>query len=55
MSILRVSILVLLAVSCAGCGGSSETILPTDKLTDEQNAAVKLEDEAVEEEEGNSR
>ncbi len=35
----------------AGCGGSSETILPTTELTEEQKAAVRAEDAAVADEE----
>ena len=51
---LRVFVLIMLAAIFTGCGGSKDTIIPTDKLTDEQNAAVKAEDEAIEEEEGAS-
>lgn len=54
MSSLRVFVLIMLAVIFTGCGGSNDTIIPTDKLTDEQNAAVKAEDEAIEDEEGAS-
>lgn len=46
---------LLLAIFCShfvGCGGSGETILPTDKLTAEQIEAVKAEDKAVADEEG---
>lgn len=55
MSSLRILVLIMLAVALIGCGGSNETIIPTDKLTDEQNAAVKAEDEAIEDEESNSK
>ncbi len=38
-----------------GCGGS-ETVIPTGALTEEQKAAIKAEDKAVEDEEsGKSR
>jgi len=34
-----------------GCGGSNEAIMPTTPLTDEQKAAIKAEDAAIEDEE----
>jgi predicted small lipoprotein YifL len=48
---LQLFALLLLSTTLAGCGGSGEAILPTDKLTPEQEAAVKLEDKAIEDEE----
>ncbi len=48
-SILVIAILLMCTL---GCGGSSETILPTDKLTPEQIEKVKAEDKAVADEEG---
>jgi hypothetical protein len=40
-----------LLVSVVGCGGSSEAIIPSTPLTDEQKAAVKVEDDSVADEE----
>lgn len=48
---LQLFALLILTTTLAGCGGSGETIIPSDKLTPEQEAAVALEDEAVEDEE----
>lgn len=42
-------IVALLFCAC-GCG-PAESVIPTNSLTDEQNAAVKAEDEAIAEEE----
>lgn len=48
----RFLLIASLIAYCSGCGGSSETILPTDKLTPEQIEKVKAEDKAVADEEG---
>ncbi len=48
---LQLLALLLLSTALTGCGGSGEAIIPTDKLTAEQEAAVKLEDKAIEDEE----
>ncbi len=42
--------LISLSISF-GCGGSSQAILPTGELTEEQKAAVKAEDDRVNDEE----
>jgi photosystem II stability/assembly factor-like uncharacterized protein len=39
------------AIFCVGCG-NQETVIPTDKLTQEQIEKVKAEDKAVAAEEG---
>jgi hypothetical protein len=44
-------VLLVLVFKAVGCGGSNEAIIPTTPLTDEQKAAVKAEDQAVEDEE----
>jgi hypothetical protein len=44
-------VLLALVLKSVGCGGSNEAIIPTTPLTDEQKAAVKAEDQAVEDEE----
>jgi hypothetical protein len=50
------AILIGMLILLAGCGGSSETVLPTTELTEEQKAAVKAEDTAIDDEEsGKSR
>jgi hypothetical protein len=43
--------LITTLILMAGCGGSSETIMPTTELTEEQKAAVMAEDAAIEDEE----
>lgn len=49
-------ILICILISFVGCGGSSEAIMPTTELTEEQKAAVRAEDAAIEDEEsGKSR
>ena len=40
-----------LLFSVVGCGGSNEAIIPTTELTDEQKAAIKVEDDSVADEE----
>ena len=45
------TVLVVLVLKGIGCGGSNEAIIPTTELTDEQKAAVKAEDAAIEDEE----
>lgn len=45
-------VLLVLVVNVVGCGGSGETVLPTDKLTQEQIEKVKAEDKSVADEEG---
>jgi len=48
----RILVVAVLLMCTVGCGGSGETILPTDKLTQEQIEKVKAEDKAVADEEG---
>lgn len=48
---LVVTVLLVLVIKSVGCGGSNEAIMPTTPLTDEQKAAVKAEDAAIEDEE----
>ncbi len=48
----KILIAAILSLHCLGCGGSGETIIPTDKLTAEQNEKVKAEDKAIADEEG---
>lgn len=56
MSKIQLLVLLILALTFTGCGGGSgEAIIPTDKLTPEQEAAVKLEDQAVEDDESGGR
>jgi hypothetical protein len=43
--------LFALVFNVVGCGGSSEAIIPTNELTEEQKAAIKAEDDAVADEE----
>jgi hypothetical protein len=38
-----------------GCGGSSETIIPTDPFTEEQKAAIMEQDRLIEEEESQGK
>ncbi|MBL8872759.1 MAG: hypothetical protein JNK90_23470 [Planctomycetaceae bacterium] len=51
MKKLLLAVLVILVLKGIGCGGSNEAIMPTTPLTDEQKAAVKAEDAAIEDEE----
>lgn len=52
MRTLRILLLLISAITLTGCGGGSgEAIIPGDKLTAEQEAAVELEDQAIEDEE----
>ena len=51
MKKLLLTVLVILVLKGIGCGGSNEAIMPTTPLTDEQKAAVKAEDAAIEDEE----
>lgn len=47
-----VGVVFVLGTTLIGCGGNSESvIIPTDKLTAEQEAKVKIEDQNVEDEE----
>ncbi len=48
----KLLIIAVLSIHSLGCGGSGETILPTDKLTPEQIEKIKAEDKAVADEEG---
>lgn len=48
----RIFVIAILALHAIGCGGSNETILPTDKLSAEQIEKVKAEDKAVADAEG---
>ncbi len=48
----RFFVIAILVMHAIGCGGSNETVLPTDKLTAEQIEKVKAEDKAVSDEEG---
>lgn len=43
-------LIITILFSACGCG-PAETVIPTERLTDEQNAAVKAQDEAIAEEE----
>lgn len=38
---------LVLTACLVGCGGSKETILPTDPLSAEQIEAIKQEDDAI--------
>ena len=51
MRILGISTLLLVGMVVAGCGGSGEIKLPTDKLTKEQEEQVKKDDAKVADEE----
>lgn len=51
MSKLYSAFLIASLILLVGCGASSETILPTTELTEEQKAAVRAEDAAVADEE----
>jgi uncharacterized protein YcfL len=44
-------LLALVMFGCVGCG-SQETVIPTDKLSQEQIEKVKAEDKAIAAEEG---
>lgn len=56
MNRLYACILICILIPLAGCGGSSDAIMPTTELTEEQKAAVMAEDAAIEDEEsGKSR
>ncbi len=46
-----VCIALVLVSTFVGCGDSNTIKIPTDKLTSEQEAQVKLEDQKVEDEE----
>ena len=48
----KIFIAIAISLHCLGCGGSTETIIPTDKLTPEQIEKIKAEDKAVADEEG---
>ena len=54
MQYLRFLALTLLAATVIGCG-NSETVIPTEAFTDEQKAAIKAEDAAVEDEESQGK
>ncbi len=51
MKQLMVFAVLVVGMTCLGCGGSSEIILPTDKLTVEQEAQIKKDDAKVADEE----
>jgi hypothetical protein len=46
---------IALGATLLGCGESNTIILPTDKLTPEQEAKVKLEDANVDDEESQGK
>ncbi len=46
-----VGLALVLVSTFVGCGDSNTITLPTDKLTAEQEAQVKMEDQRVEDEE----
>ena len=50
-----VSVALLIGMSFLGCGGSNEILLPTDKLTAEQEAQIKKDDERVADEESQGK
>ena len=43
--------LALFAITLSGCGGNGEIKIPTEKLTAEQEAAIKADDKKVADEE----
>ncbi len=46
---------LVLATTLLGCGGSREIVLPTDKLTPEQEAKIKIEDKNIDDEESQGK
>ena len=50
-----VCIALVLVSTFVGCGDSDTIKLPTDKLTPEQEAQLKLEDQRVEDEESQGK
>jgi predicted small lipoprotein YifL len=48
-------VVLVLATSLLGCGGSDKIVLPTDKLTPEQEAKVKVEDKNIDDEESQGK
>ena len=50
-----VCVALLFGMSFLGCGGSNEIKLPTDKLTAEQEAQIKKDDERVADEESQGK
>lgn len=51
MRMVRLVILGVVGMVFVGCGGSSEIVLPTDKLTPEQIEQIKKDDAKVADEE----
>ena len=50
------SVALVLGVTLLGCGGNSDTVvIPSDKLTAEQEAQLKIEDQNVEDEESQGK
>jgi len=50
-----VYVVLLMGMSILGCGGSDEIQLPTDKLTPEQEAQIKKDDDRVADEESQGK
>jgi predicted small lipoprotein YifL len=46
---------ICFAISLAGCGGGGPAIIPSSELTEEQKAAIKAADEAVDDEESQGK
>jgi len=42
---------IVLACSLVGCGGTAETVIQSEELTEEQQAQVQAEDDLVQDEE----
>ncbi len=53
----RICICALLALGSTllGCGGGDTIMLPTDKLTPEQEAKIKVEDKNIDDEESQGK
>ncbi len=51
MRTIRLLVLGLVGMVLVGCGGSTEIVLPTDKLTPEQVEQIKKDDAKVADEE----
>jgi len=53
----RICICAVLALGSVllGCGGGNSITLPTDKLTPEQEAKIKVEDKSIDDEESQGK
>ncbi len=51
MKQLMVFVALVVGMTCLGCGAGSKIVMPTDKLTAEQEAQIKRDDAKVADEE----